>query len=55
VIVAGTVVLQEIMTAYGLAEIEASERDILHGAAFAASELPEREEGAAPPGAYTCC
>jgi exopolyphosphatase/guanosine-5'-triphosphate,3'-diphosphate pyrophosphatase len=55
VIVAGTVVLQEIMTAYGLAEIEASERDILHGAAFAASELPEREEGAAPPGAHTCC
>ena len=35
--------------------IEASERDILHGAALAAAELPEPEEGAAPPGAYTCC
>ena len=41
--------------AYGLAEIEVSERDILHGAALAAAELPEPEEGAAPPGAYTCC
>jgi len=55
VIVAGLVVLLEIMDAYGLAEIEVSERDILHGAAYAAAELPEPEEGAAPPGAYTCC
>jgi exopolyphosphatase/guanosine-5'-triphosphate,3'-diphosphate pyrophosphatase len=55
VIVAGIVVLREIMTAYDLDEIEASERDVLHGAAFAAAELPEPEEGAAPPGAYTCC
>ena len=55
VIVAGVVVLREIMAAYGLDEIEVSERDVLHGAAFAAAELPEPEEGAAPPGAYTCC
>jgi exopolyphosphatase/guanosine-5'-triphosphate,3'-diphosphate pyrophosphatase len=55
VIVAGVVVLREVMTAYGLEEIEVSERDVLHGAAFAAAELPEPEEGAAPPGAYTCC
>jgi exopolyphosphatase/guanosine-5'-triphosphate,3'-diphosphate pyrophosphatase len=55
VIVAGTVVLREVLDAYGLAEIEVSERDILHGAALAAAELPEPEEGAAPPGAYTCC
>ncbi|MGH3133580.1 MAG: hypothetical protein ACRDNY_07550 [Gaiellaceae bacterium] len=55
VIVAGVVVLREIMDAYGLAGIEVSERDILHGAAYAAAELPEPEEGAAPPGAYTCC
>jgi exopolyphosphatase/guanosine-5'-triphosphate,3'-diphosphate pyrophosphatase len=55
VIVAGLVILREILDAYGLPEIEASERDILHGAALAAAELPEREEGAAPPGAYTCC
>ena len=55
VIVAGLVILREIMDAYGLAEIEVSERDILHGAALAAAELPEPEEGPAPPGAYTCC
>jgi len=55
VIVAGVVVLREIVDMYGLAEIEASERDILHGAALAAAELPEPEEGAAPPGAHTCC
>jgi exopolyphosphatase / guanosine-5'-triphosphate,3'-diphosphate pyrophosphatase len=55
VIVAGIVVLRQVMHAYELDEIEASERDILHGAALAAAELPELEEGAAPPGAYTCC
>ena len=55
VIVAGIVVVREVMTLYGLDEIEVSERDVLHGAAFAALELPEPEEGAAPPGAYTCC
>ena len=55
VIVAGIVVLREVMTRYGLTEIEVSERDVLHGAVFAAAELPEPEEGAAPPGAYTCC
>jgi exopolyphosphatase/guanosine-5'-triphosphate,3'-diphosphate pyrophosphatase len=55
VIVAGIVVLREVMRAYGLDEIEVSERDVLHGAALAAAELPEPEEGAAPPGAYTCC
>jgi len=55
VIVAGIVVLREVLTAYGLSEIEVSERDVLHGAALAAAELPEPEEGAAPPGAYTCC
>ncbi len=43
------------MTAYDVEEIEVSEKDVLHGAAFAAAELPEPEEGAAPPGAYTCC
>jgi exopolyphosphatase/guanosine-5'-triphosphate,3'-diphosphate pyrophosphatase len=55
VIVAGLVVLREVLDAYDLDEIEVSERDILHGAAFAAAELPESEEGTAPPGAYTCC
>ena len=51
----GAVTLREIMNLYGLEELEVSERDILHGAALAAAELPEPEEGAAPPGAYTCC
>ena len=55
VIVGGVAVVREVLLAYGLTGIEASERDILHGAALAAAELPEPEEGAAPPGAYTCC
>ena len=55
VIVAGAAILLEVLDRYGLGAIEVSERDILHGAALAAAELPEPEEGAAPPGAYTCC
>jgi exopolyphosphatase/guanosine-5'-triphosphate,3'-diphosphate pyrophosphatase len=55
VIIAGLVILREILDAYALEEIEASERDILHGAALTAAALPEREEGPAPPGAYTGC
>ena len=45
----------ETLARYGLDAIEVSERDILDGAALAAAELPEPDEGAAPPGAYTCC
>jgi exopolyphosphatase/guanosine-5'-triphosphate,3'-diphosphate pyrophosphatase len=55
VIVAGAAILVAILETYGLAGIRASERDILDGAALVAAELPEPEEGAAPPGAYTCC
>jgi exopolyphosphatase / guanosine-5'-triphosphate,3'-diphosphate pyrophosphatase len=55
VIVAGAVILQEVLAHFGLEEIEASERDILHGAALEAAALPEPVEGEAPPGAYTCC
>jgi exopolyphosphatase / guanosine-5'-triphosphate,3'-diphosphate pyrophosphatase len=55
VIVAGAVILVSILDHVGLDEIEVSERDILDGIALAAVELPEPEEGAAPPGAYTCC
>jgi exopolyphosphatase/guanosine-5'-triphosphate,3'-diphosphate pyrophosphatase len=55
VIVAGAVILREVLDHFGLDRIEASERDILDGAALAAATLPEREEGDAPPGAYTCC
>jgi hypothetical protein len=38
-----------------LAEIEASERDLLHGIALEAAQLPEPVEGDVPLGAYTCC
>ncbi|HZT84438.1 MAG TPA: Ppx/GppA phosphatase family protein [Gaiellaceae bacterium] len=55
VIVAGGAILLAILDCYGLEAIRVSERDLLDGAALAAAELPEPEEGAAPPGAYTCC
>jgi exopolyphosphatase/guanosine-5'-triphosphate,3'-diphosphate pyrophosphatase len=55
VIVAGAVVVREVLSHFGLAELEVSERDIMHGAALAAAALPEPVEGDAPPGAYTCC
>ena len=54
-IVAGLVVLREVLAAAGLDAIEASERDLLHGAALEAAALPAPVEGDAPPGAYTCC
>jgi exopolyphosphatase / guanosine-5'-triphosphate,3'-diphosphate pyrophosphatase len=55
VIVAGGAILLAILDGYGLGSIRVSERDLLDGTALAAAELPEPEEGAAPPGAYTCC
>jgi exopolyphosphatase/guanosine-5'-triphosphate,3'-diphosphate pyrophosphatase len=55
VIVAGAVIVAEVLRRYGLFGLKVSERDLLHGAALAAAELPEPEEGDAPPGAYTCC
>ena len=55
VIVAGGAILLAILDEYELAAIRVSERDLLDGAALAAAEMPEPEEGAAPPGAYTCC
>src|SRR4051794_15901011 len=55
VVVAGAVILAETLDYFDLDEITVSERDILDGAAFAAAELPAPGEGAAPPGAYTCC
>ena len=55
VIVAGAAILLAVLDAYGLDAIRVSERDLLDGAVLAAAELPEPEEGAAPPGAYTCC
>jgi exopolyphosphatase / guanosine-5'-triphosphate,3'-diphosphate pyrophosphatase len=55
VIVAGLLVLRTILERYGLDSIEVSERDLLHGAALAAAELPEPADGAVPPIAFTCC
>jgi exopolyphosphatase/guanosine-5'-triphosphate,3'-diphosphate pyrophosphatase len=55
VIVGGAVIAREALAHFGLDKLEISERDILDGAALAAAELPADEEGAAPPGAYTCC
>jgi exopolyphosphatase / guanosine-5'-triphosphate,3'-diphosphate pyrophosphatase len=55
VLAAGVVVLRETLLHLGLAETTAWGRDLLTGAALAAAELPEPGEGAAPPGAYTCC
>jgi exopolyphosphatase / guanosine-5'-triphosphate,3'-diphosphate pyrophosphatase len=55
VIVAGAAILLGILDTYGLEAIRVSARDLLDGAALAAIELPEPKEGAAPPGAYTCC
>ncbi len=55
VIVAGVVILGEVLAFFGLDGLEVSERDILHGAAIEAALLPEEQKGEAPPGAYTCC
>jgi len=55
VIVAGLVVLHEILVYYDLAEVTVSERDLLDGAALAATELPAPDESGVHPGVYTCC
>ncbi len=55
VIVAGGIIVRETLAHMGLDGLTVSERDILHGIALEAAELPEPVEGDAPPGAYTCC
>ena len=55
VILGGAVIVREVLDRYGLDGLDVSERDLLHGAALEAAELPEPVEGGAPPGAYTCC
>jgi exopolyphosphatase/guanosine-5'-triphosphate,3'-diphosphate pyrophosphatase len=55
VIVAGLVVLGVILARYGLTSIQVSERDLLHGTALAAAELPAPDENGVHPGVYTCC
>jgi hypothetical protein len=53
--VAGALIVREVLDRYRLDELETSERDLLHGAALEAAKLPPAVEGDAPPGAYTCC
>lgn len=55
VIVAGALIVREALRRYGLGRIRFSVRDLLDGVALAAAALPETDDGAAPPGAYTCC
>jgi exopolyphosphatase/guanosine-5'-triphosphate,3'-diphosphate pyrophosphatase len=55
VLAAGVLILRETLRQLGLDRIEASDRDLLNGAALEAAELPAPVEGEAPPGAYTCC
>ncbi len=55
VLAGGVLVLRETLRHFGLDRIEASDRDLLNGAALEAAALPEPAEGDAPPGAYTCC
>jgi exopolyphosphatase/guanosine-5'-triphosphate,3'-diphosphate pyrophosphatase len=55
VIVAGLVVLHEILAYYDLTEVTVSERDLLDGAALAATALPAPDESGVHPGVYTCC
>ena len=55
VIVAGALVVDEVLEHYGLAELRFSVRDLLDGAALEAASLPPVAEGEAPAGAYTCC
>jgi len=55
VLAAGVIVLRETLRRLGAERVEPSDRDLLDGAALEAAALPRPEEGAAPPGAFTCC
>ena len=55
VIVAGALIVREVLRRYDLEEITFSVRDLLDGAALVAAALPAPAEAGAPPGAYTCC
>ncbi|HZT92293.1 MAG TPA: hypothetical protein VFA05_09665 [Gaiellaceae bacterium] len=54
-IAAGAVVLRSALRKLQARRVERSPRDLLTGAALLAASLPAPPEGAAPPGAYTCC
>jgi exopolyphosphatase / guanosine-5'-triphosphate,3'-diphosphate pyrophosphatase len=55
VIVAGAAIVVQLIRGYALDELETSVADLLDGAALAAAELPQQEEGVVPPQAYTSC
>jgi exopolyphosphatase / guanosine-5'-triphosphate,3'-diphosphate pyrophosphatase len=55
VIVAGALIVRDVLRRYGLDRIEFSVHDLLDGAALEAVALPPVDGAAAPPGAYTCC
>jgi exopolyphosphatase/guanosine-5'-triphosphate,3'-diphosphate pyrophosphatase len=55
VIVAGALIVRDVLRHYGLDGIEFSVRDLLDGAALEAAALPSAPEATGPPGAYTCC
>jgi len=55
VIVAGALIVREVLRCYELPGLRFSVRDLLDGAALEAASLPATAEGAAPPGAHTCC
>jgi exopolyphosphatase/guanosine-5'-triphosphate,3'-diphosphate pyrophosphatase len=55
VFAAGVLILRELLRRYGLERIAPCGRDLLTGAALEAAGLPDLPEGAAPPGAFTCC
>jgi exopolyphosphatase/guanosine-5'-triphosphate,3'-diphosphate pyrophosphatase len=55
VIVAGALIVLTVLRRYDLDGIRFSVRDLLDGAALEAAELPALDEGAVPPGAFTCC
>ena len=54
-IVAGTLIVRELLRVFGLDGITHAGRDLLDGAALEAAALPEPAEGRVPPGAFTCC
>jgi exopolyphosphatase / guanosine-5'-triphosphate,3'-diphosphate pyrophosphatase len=55
VAVMGVLVVRELLRHLGVDRIEAGEHDLLTGAVLEAAELEPAREGAAPPGAFTCC
>jgi exopolyphosphatase / guanosine-5'-triphosphate,3'-diphosphate pyrophosphatase len=55
VIVAGALIVRDVLRRYDLERIEFSVQDILDGAALEAAGLAAAGEGPAPPGAHTCC